>query len=151
MLYMITVMWIWICLWPLLFVSVSWKTVFCEKWKLRKVTDKMVTWWEIYRRVFAVMKVSISCPLARLALLTSNGYWKICAVHRYVKRPKSLIVNVSRHVYYEKITNVDNKRLHFFKWFVNFILNIFAVRENSKFQLFGAAVSKIYSETVATK
>ena len=78
-------------------------------------------------------------------------YWKICAVHRYAKRPKSLIVNVSRRVYYEKITNVDNKRLHFFKWFVNFILNIFAVRENSKFQLFGAAVSKIYSETVATK
>jgi len=38
-----------------------------------------------------------------------------------------------------------------FKQFVNFVLNIFAVHANSKFQFVCAAVSKIHSKTVTTK
>jgi len=43
--------------------------------------------------------------------------------------------------------------LTFLKRFVNFLLSIFAVRANSKFQfvLSAAAVSKIHSQTVTTK
>ena len=39
----------------------------------------------------------------------------------------------------------------FFKRFVNFVLNIFAVRACSKFQFIRVAVSKIHSKTVTTK
>ena len=47
---------------------------------------------------------------------------------RCVKRPK-IIINFNKRVYYEKklqtLANVDNERWHFFKRFVNFVLNIF--------------------------
>ena len=49
---------------------------------------------------------------------------------------------------YQMLANVDNKRRHFFKRFVNFILDIFAVRANSKLPLVRAAVSKVHSQTV---
>jgi len=38
----------------------------------------------------------------------------------------------------------------FFKRFVNFVLNILAVRAKSKFQFVRAAVSKIHSQIVTT-
>jgi len=41
--------------------------------------------------------------------------------------------------------------LTFFKRLVNFVLNIFAVRANSKLQLVRAAVSKIQTQTVTAK
>jgi len=37
------------------------------------------------------------------------------------------------------------------KRFVNFVLNIFPFRANSKFQFVRAAVSKIHPQTVTTK
>jgi len=51
------------------------------------------------------------------------------------KRQQSLIINVDI----------------FFKQFVNFVLNIFGVRANSKFQFVRAAVRKIHSQTFTTK
>jgi len=38
-----------------------------------------------------------------------------------------------------------------FKRFVNFVLNIIAVRANSKFQFVRAALSKIHPQTATTK
>jgi len=46
-----------------------------------------------------------------------------------------------------RMTNVVNKCWYFFNRFVNFVSYIVAVRENSKFQLLRAAVSKIHSQT----
>jgi len=48
------------------------------------------------------------------------------------------------------LANVDNKRQHSFKRFVNFVLNIFAVRANSKLQFVRATFSKIHSHIVTT-
>jgi len=48
------------------------------------------------------------------------------------------MINVNKHVHYEEIT-------------VNFVLNIFALCANLKFQFVRAAISKIYSQTVTTK
>jgi len=64
-------------------------------------------------------------------------------------------MNVNKRVCRERnqqtFANADDKRWHFFKRFVNFVLNSFPFRANSKFQLFRAAVSKIHSQTVTTK
>ena len=69
---------------------------------------------------------------------------------------QKIITNVNNRVYYGKnnerqqtlMINVDV----FFKRFVNFVLNTFAVRAYSKFQLVPpAAVGEIHSQTVTTK
>jgi len=45
------------------------------------------------------------------------------------------------------LETIDN----IYKWLVNLVLNIFAVRVNSKLHFLHAAVGKINSQTVTTK
>jgi len=80
-------------------------------------------------------------------VLQSSFY--LASIH--VLYVQNIIINVNKRVYHEKITNelanVDNKRCRF----SNFVWNICAVNANSTFQFLRAAVSKIRSETAATR